>query len=171
MNTLCFYDKVKEVQRKGQEVDSVYKGANVLRYELRLEKRVARQLKLGELRARDLYDSCVYQRIIELYKEKFNSIHKKPQTLYLPDYTNVQELKQSSVLYLINKGYGGYEHIIEEIEIKRRKGVISNANAKRLKDYVREVSMIKVGKVRRSEKDSIIKELATKLESVCMYCR
>ena len=89
----------------------------------------------------------------------------------VPDYTNVQELKQSSVLYLINKGYGGYEHIIEEIEIKRRKGVISNANAKRLKDYAREVSMIKVGKVRRSEKDSIIKELATKLESVCMYCR
>jgi hypothetical protein len=41
---ICFYDKIKECLDKGTPIHSEWNGKNVLRYELRLKKRVAKFL-------------------------------------------------------------------------------------------------------------------------------
>lgn len=73
---LCFYDKVKEVEAREGLIPSVYANQNVLRYEIRYNGRLSRQLKTTDVTANRLYADDFYQLMKNNFTNNYNSIVK-----------------------------------------------------------------------------------------------
>lgn len=77
LNTLCFYDKRREVESRKGDVPQVFQDTNLLRYELRLTGRIRQQMKWNEVTAATLYDRKFYTAFIHLWADTYFSIQKR----------------------------------------------------------------------------------------------
>lgn len=73
---LCFYDKVAEAKVKGETVPGVFDGANLLRYEMRLDGRLPQQLGVPAVQASTLYESDFYRMLVRKWQAYYFSISK-----------------------------------------------------------------------------------------------
>ncbi|MEE4196571.1 MAG: phage/plasmid replication protein [Bacteroidales bacterium] len=83
------YDKIKEAKSKKSYIPDYFKRKNVLRYELRFEKRVSEQFNRPELIASTLYDEDFFKSLINILKQEYDSIQKINKL----DVKNVKEIK------------------------------------------------------------------------------
>lgn len=72
---LAFYDKTKESAATG--VDTPPRLTNLLRYELRLNRRLPQILQTNDITARKLYGTNLYTTIMSKYKESYFAIPKQ----------------------------------------------------------------------------------------------
>lgn len=79
---LAFYDKTKESAATGVEVPP--KLTNLLRYELRLSKRLPQMLQERDITASKLYSNRLYTTIMSKYKESYFAIPKERTHLLAP---------------------------------------------------------------------------------------
>ncbi len=75
---ICFYDKRAEATNKKVTLPAGL-GDNLLRYEIRFNGRLPKQLKWGKVYASTLYDSAFYRRVVEEWQDMYFSIEKKRQ--------------------------------------------------------------------------------------------
>ena len=81
---LAFYDKTKESAATG--VNTPPRLANLLRYELRINKRLPQILQTRDITARKLYGNNLYTTIMSKYKESYFAIPKqRTKLLAAPD--------------------------------------------------------------------------------------
>ena len=71
-----FYDKKQEVKKKGGVMPHRFETANMLRYEMRLYRRLAKQLGIQELKASTLQDRAVYRELVNRWLDGYLSINK-----------------------------------------------------------------------------------------------
>lgn len=71
-----FYDKGQEVKEKGGVMPVGLEMANMLRYEMRLTKRLPKQLGIQELKASTLQDRAVYRELVNRWLDGYLSINK-----------------------------------------------------------------------------------------------
>ena len=71
-----FYDKKQEVKEKGCVMPVGLETANMLRYEMRLTKRLPKQLGIQELKASTLQDRAVYRELVNRWLDGYLSINK-----------------------------------------------------------------------------------------------
>ena len=71
-----FYDKKQEVKEKGGVMPHRLETSNMLRYEMRLYRRLAKQLGIQELKATTLQDRAVYRELVNRWLDGYLSINK-----------------------------------------------------------------------------------------------
>lgn len=105
--SIKFYDKLRELKDKKQNISSELTGFNnILRIELSYNSRLARQLKYKEIKASDLSCEKFYMLVINRLKKEYKFINKS--TVHISDdINNVAEL----VNYL---AFNGIKHLYDE---------------------------------------------------------
>ena len=73
---LAFYDKVREQRRAGDMIPELYKGRNVLRYELRFIHRLTNLLNVPEVTGGLLYDDTFYISLFQQWRGYYKTIQK-----------------------------------------------------------------------------------------------
>ena len=77
--TLCLYDKRDAAKAKGYELPQGFEDYYLLKYELRLNGSIGKQLNWGEVTGETLYDKGFYRRLTQTYQQEFFKIKKLPQ--------------------------------------------------------------------------------------------
>lgn len=72
--TLVFYDKVAEMKK---ELPANCIGKNILRYEMRLNRRLPQRFSLPEVTANTLTDKAFFYNVSDLWLTEYEAIHKK----------------------------------------------------------------------------------------------
>lgn len=101
-----FYDKVAEVRAKGGTMPIGLEAANMLRYEMRLQGRLTKQLSIPEFKASTLQDRAVYQELINRWLDGYQSINKlvDMEDEHLKKGLSVKEAQEVFIAQQIAKG-------------------------------------------------------------------
>ena len=75
---LAFYDKGEEVRCKKGLINDLH-DKHLLRFEVRYNGRIDRQLKHKGVKAKTLYDPTFYQKMIDTYKDSYKMIPKSKE--------------------------------------------------------------------------------------------
>ncbi len=75
----AFYDKAADIKDKGMMCPEDLKQANLLRYEMRINNRLAAQLGLRRLKASTLAEKPFYRQLVKRYQNNYFSIQKLNQ--------------------------------------------------------------------------------------------
>ncbi len=78
---LLFYDKIKEAKHKKMDIPVQYIGKNLLRYELVLNRDVARLLKYNGLYAKDLCGEELFKKLLHFWYGYYQQIQKHSKTI------------------------------------------------------------------------------------------
>lgn len=73
---LAFYDKIADAKAKSMEIPKGLEDANLLKYELRLNGRLARQLGVQEVKASTLSDKGLFKLLLTKWSEDYFAISK-----------------------------------------------------------------------------------------------
>lgn len=76
---LALYDKIAEQKAKGCKLPVGFEGQNLLKYELRLNRHLPKQLKVEQVKASTLTDSNFYSMLVNLWQRDYFSINKQQQ--------------------------------------------------------------------------------------------
>ena len=71
-----FYDKLADCKAKHLPYPIDFEDKNLLRYEMRLKGRLAKQLGVPEVKASTLYDRQFYRELVKRYQDSYFSISK-----------------------------------------------------------------------------------------------
>jgi hypothetical protein len=163
---LIFYDKIAEVKKKGGAIPELFKGKNVLRYEMRFRKRIKDQFK-KVVTAADLYDEKFYSAAIKQWKSSYFAISRFNDVAGgLSMVGGVKEL-ESSLILLGMQAIGGGEVVFQQIESAYRMGKIDKQQAHRMKNKIKQV----MSNPSLTAPPETIKELDKKISQVAMFCR
>lgn len=167
-NVLCFYDKNREQKRKREAVPELYEGRNVLRYEQRYTKHIARQLNVSEVTGALLYDVAFYMGLLSRWRDTYRDIQKiNDITLNFQAMKTKQELYKMGVLSLIERA-GGQMEMIDQINEAQKRGELTNKQAYDLRQAVKDAGKVREG---LTVPNDAIQELDKKVKEAVMYYR
>lgn len=162
----AFYDKMADATAKGMEYPEDMKGANLLRYEMRLNGRLSTQLGVPEVKASTLYQTPFYRMMVKRYQDSYFSISKMNQikTNAMSEIKTVTDAFNVFVARLINQTdqnqIGGF---LDEL---KGAGVFEDRkNYSRLKKKIQEVAT----KSSITVSDELMKELDNEIKNCGAY--
>ena len=164
---LVFYDKIQEVKSKHGVLPEIWKDKNVLRYEMRLNKRIDKQLNCKQVTAQSLFDENFYMKVVNRWFNEYQEIQK------INDFDfNYKVMKTPNDVWtqltalMIQKE--GANFILELIETLKKKEVFERPEYySRLKKDLKKYT---TNKDFTQESESII-ELNKKMKSVKRFYR
>lgn len=165
---LAFYDKCREQRAKGVDVPELYKGKNVLRYEQRYTKRIARQMNVPEVTGSMLYDEGFYIGMLNRWRDTYRDIQKVNDINF--DFgvmKTKQQLYRMGVLSLIRQA-GGQLEFIAQINDAQKRGELTNKQAFDLRTLVKDVCKVRDGFTAPS---GAIQELDKKVSEAIRFYR
>lgn len=77
--TYAFYDKIAEAKQSGVKLPDGFEGKNLLKYELRLNRRLPKQLNVPEVKASTLYNKPFYKMLLQRWQDDYFKIKKQEQ--------------------------------------------------------------------------------------------
>jgi hypothetical protein len=163
---IIFYDKIKEATAKGVAIPDVWDNcSNLLRYEMRVTKRLNEQLN-ADTTAAILFDEAFYYSIVQRWYSEFKSIQKIKNTSFMVDnITTPKEAQTALFAYLLQQG--GQSIITEFLAELKAKNVFEDR-----KYYSRVKSDLnKILAAPKGDKSDLIKELETAIFDVAKYAR
>jgi len=157
---LSFYNKVRELDKatKIRYRRSLLKNKYVIRYELKLFKRLRKSLGLSDtdLLVSDLIESKdIYKRILKLWHNEYNSIVKVSEKLIFRSSTHFREFLELSGI----RALGGLDKVIEMLGIWSQKQNHTSQTKYRIK-----TKLIKISK-HNLKTDHLILELDKKIKN------
>lgn len=135
---LLIYDKIAEAKRSGVSLPEIWKGKNVLRYELRFLGRLAQQFNRAIVTAADLYKENFYMNLIDRWVNEFQAIRKIRHIDF--DFMAMKNVKgfEQQIFLLGIQALGGETAALEMIERANQQGVFANrTQRKRAKDLIK----------------------------------
>lgn len=164
---LCFYDKAKELKAKQEVLPELYKGRNILRYEQRYTRRLAKRLSVPEVKASMLYDEAFYIDLLDRWRDGYKAIQKiNDIQLNFGCVRNKKDLNRMGVLCLVEM-VGGFNAMVSQIAEEQQQGKLNKKQAFDLRQAVRDACTVKNGLVTENE---AIAELSKKVvEAVRFY--
>ena len=119
---LAFYDKGAEARAGGMAIPAGLESSNLLRYELRFCRRVARQAKARDVTAATLYNELFYRHMVELWRDNYFSILKTNKTGYDMDkIKTVSDAVEALAAKLISQA--GKGQITDYVDMLKAAGV------------------------------------------------
>lgn len=116
LKTKCLYNKILESEKNGVEIPINWKGKNALRFEFRLMKRIAKQLKINELTPEKLSNQKFYFSLINLYCKEYEAINKINLISFNPKYMKSPKDVNKQLQLLGIESLGGETKALELIE-------------------------------------------------------
>lgn len=164
---LCFYDKAREQRDKKEPLPELFENRNVLRYEQRYERRIAKHLGVAEVRASMLYDEAFYIDLLNRWRDAYTSIQKiNDVQLNFEVMRNKKDLNRMGVLALV-ENVGGLNAMMNQIAEAQQQGKLNKKQAYDLRQAVKDACALKDGLVVENE---AIAELNKKVvEAVRFY--
>lgn len=164
---LCFYDKAREQRDKKEPLPELFENRNVLRYEQRYERRIAKHLGVAEVRASMLYDEAFYIDLLNRWRNAYTSIQKiNDVQLNFEVMRNKKDLNRMGVLALV-ENVGGLNAMMNQIAEAQQQGKLNKKQAYDLRQAVKDACALKDGLVVENE---AIAELNKKVvEAVRFY--
>lgn len=166
LKTFVFYDKMAEARTKGMDYPEDMKGANLLRYEMRLNGRLPHQLGVPVVKASTLYQEPFYRMMVKRYQDSYFSIAKLNQikTDVMSEIKTVTDAFNVFVARLIAQSdqtqIGGF---LDEL---KGAGVFDDRkNYTRLKNKIQEVAT----KANFTVSDELIRELDNEIRNCGAY--
>ncbi len=161
-----FYDKIADAAAKGMVYPDNLKGANLLKYEMRLKGRISQQLRVPEVIASTLLNKSFYRLLINRYQNSYFSISKLNQIKndVMSEIKTVSDAYNVFVARLISQTdqsqIGGFlEELKDACVFDDRK------NYSRLKKKIHEVAT----KANITVSDELIKELDNEIKNCGAY--
>lgn len=162
----AFYDKIADATAKGMPYPDNMKGANLLRYEMRLNGRLAQQIKWPKVTASTLSEPAFCRRMAELYKNYYFSVSKQNQLKQnaMSEIKTVSDAFNLFVARLIGQTnqseIGGFLDELKEASV-----FPDRKNYSRLKKKIQEVAT----KGDITTTSDLIKELDDDVNNFCAY--
>ncbi|MCL2040585.1 MAG: hypothetical protein FWG84_00915 [Bacteroidales bacterium] len=162
---LILYDKVKEAKNSNTKVPDIFKNDNLLRYEMRITKRVAKQFKT-DVTGATLYDEVFYYAIVQQWYNEFKTIQKlKSRDFMIDNVSSKKEAKEALFSYLLQQQ--GQDIISEFLnELKAERKFSSRSDYAKLKAELNKMIVAKNG-----NKNDLVTELETAIFDVAKYAR
>lgn len=133
--SLCLYDKTAQMETKREPIPQEYAGKNLLRYELRLQKRLPRLLK-AEPTAGTLWQDATYTALLELWAKEYRNIERiHAPTIDFGNVTTPTDLERLGIAVLVDK-CGGEKAVIKQIEAARGEA-LTRLQASRLRTKIK----------------------------------
>ena len=165
---LAFYDKVREQKRTGEQIPELYKGRNVLRYEVRYLHRLPNSLNVPEVTGGLLYNEAFYVGIVQMWGSIYKDIKKINDIQLNFDIMGTKrELYKAGLLSLIEQR-GGQVAVIDEINEACKRGQLTPKQANDLRDAVNDACKVREGLTRPN--DTIL-ELDKKIDEATRFFR
>jgi hypothetical protein len=165
---LVFYDKIKEQKNKRQPIPELYQNKNVLRYEQRYEKRLAKAFKTEQVTAGMLYDEKFYINLLDTWGSNYFAIKKiNDITVNFENMKGKRDLYTLGVLSLIERE-GGVIEFIAQINEAYRSGKLTKKMAFDIKQAVEKACREKVDITAKNE---CIFELDKKVKEAVKFYR
>lgn len=162
----AFYDKMADATAKGMPYPEDMKGANLLKYEMRLNGRLPQQLGVPEVKASTLTETPFYRIMVKRYQDSYFSISKLYQvkTNVMSEIKTVSDAYDVFVARLISQTdqtqIGGFlDELREAAVFEDRK------NYSRLKKKIQEVAT----KANITVSDELMKELDDEIRNCGAY--
>lgn len=159
---LSFYDKTRESIDKCEDVPEPYRGHNVMRYEQRYLKRIAKRLNRPELRAAALYEGDLHNELVKRWCGAYEQINKINQNTIKLKMSGKKQFYKLGTLALMEK-VGGANALLAAIDEQRKMGEINSKAAYDLRAAVRDACKIDGEYVTESE---AVTELTDKIRDV-----
>lgn len=164
--TFVFYDKIADATAKEMTYPEGLKGANMLRYEMRLNGRLSHQLRIQEVTASTLYQLPFYRMMVRRYQDTYFSVKKLNQVKVdvMSEIKTVTDAFNVFVARLINKTdpiqIGGF---LDEL---KDAGVFDDRkNYTRLKNKIQEIAT----KANITVSDELMRELDDDIKNCGAY--
>ena len=162
----AFYDKMEDARVKGMGYPEDMKGANLLRYEMRLNGRLPHQLGVPEVKASTLYQTPFYRMMVKRYQDSYFSISKLNQikTDVMSEIKTVTDAFNVFVARLISQTdqtqIGGFLDELKEASV-----FDDRKNYTRLKNKIQEVAT----KANITVSDELMRELDDEIRNSGAY--
>lgn len=167
-STICFYDKVKELKTKREKVDELYNGRNILRYELRYTKQIAKQLNTTEVRCSNLYDEDFYVDMLNRWRNSYLAIKKiNDITLNWNQMKTRHDLYSLGVKALIER-VGGEINLLDQLSEAQKQGLCTKKQAYDLRKVIKDITQDKRDLTAKSE---AVEELTEKVKQTIRFYR
>ena len=162
----AFYDKMADATAKGMEYPEDMKGANLLKYEMRLNGRLPQQLGVPEVKASTLTETPFYRMMVKRYQDSYFSISKLYQvkTNVMSEIKTVSDAFNVFVARLISQTdqtqIGGFLDELKEAAVFE-----DRKNYSRLKKKIQEVAT----KANITVSDELMRELDDEIRNCGAY--
>jgi glutamyl-tRNA reductase len=162
-----FYNKIAEGKAKGLKLPDVWKGQNVLRYEMRFKSRLPKQFNLPEIAASSLSDEKFYVTIFDKWLTEYKAINKLHSINFnLSDMNSPKDFWKQVNLMAINMI--GQDKIMMGIEnLRHQKAFDKPEYYSRLKKEVKELCKTP----EMTSASDLVAELDKKIKSSKRYYR
>jgi len=168
LETLLFYNKIKEQKDKGQPIPELYQDRNVLRYENRHTHRLPQTFNVECVKAAMLYDEDFYIKCIDFWKHNYFCIKKiNDITLNFEAMKGKKDLHNLGILALVEM-QGGELNLINQIKEAQKSGQLSKKQAFDLRMEITAACKIKEGITAQNE---AILELDKKINETVKFYR
>jgi hypothetical protein len=161
LKTLLFYNKVAEGEYRKQDIPMVWQNRNVLRYEMRYTSRLASQLNMPIVMAKDLYSENMYIELIDKWIEEYFKIKKnklfKPKSNNMTS-KNAKEFLLSALVEIVG------QNEINEIAKQWKPNFTTSKEAQRFKKDIQNLKGM-------TEQSPLIEELDKKIARVKEFYR
>ena len=161
-----FYDKEEEARKEGGIFPEFLEGKNLLRYEMRLNKRVPQQLNTTEVRASTLSDKAFYRGLVGMYQRNYFAIRKTPQiiTNAMDEIRTAGDAVDLFVARLINQI--GQPQIGEYLEELKKANVFADRKSySRVKKRIQDIA----AKANITSSNELIRELDDEIRNCGAY--
>lgn len=162
----AFYDKIADAEAKGMAYPEDMAGANLLRYEMRLNGRLSKQARWQPVTASTLSDVAFCRRLLELYKDYYFSISKQTQ-LKLNVMSEIKSVSDAFNVFVAR--------LIEQTDQNEIRGFLDELKEasvfddkkyySRLKKKIQEVA----SKGELTTTSELVKELDDEITNFCAY--
>lgn len=161
---LLFYDKAEEMKKnqpmvlKNKELVS-----NILRYELKLNRRIKKILKKSQILFEDLYNAKFYKELLDLWVDEYSKISKLPEIRKSFQYISRDVVKTKNNLCLIGiLSIGGSEVVQKEVRKYFNGGHCNRSQYNRLMKKIIELNSLSL----KEMPSNLIIELDEKIKAV-----
>ena len=163
---IAFYDKKADAKEKGMEIPRGFEDSNILKYEIRFNGRLPKQLNAPYVDASTLSDRDFYRSMVKRYQETYFSISKSNQISRndMSGIKTVQDAYDTFVARLMaENGEGQITAFMDEL--KAANVFDDRKYYTRLKEKIQKVA----GKAGSNVPDELSKELDDEIRNVGAY--
>jgi len=165
---MVFYGKLHEQKIKHVPVLSVFQGCRLLRYELRLMKRLLEQFNTHEIKPDMLTDEEFYIKLLNRWKDEYFKIYRHKLLTFKPEIMNSTKAFEQQLMVMGLQALGGEAQALQLIDQAKAQGVFENKmQAKRLKDKLKDLCNMPAC----TEQNELIEELDKKIKEAVMFYR
>ena len=164
---LAFYDKTAEAKAKRALIPPTLADCNLLRYEMRLLKRLQKQLKRADpMTAAALYNQETYYMLVQLWKQEFETIKKIHRNTAMMQ--NIKTPKDAQTALFARLLQQGGQPVIDDFiaDLKARKQFTNRLYYSRLK-----ADLTKILQAPAEGDTDLILEIERAVANVARYAR